>query len=167
MIVPVLIGFVAIYATYQGVDIYAALLKGGREGLELVIRLLPALVALLTAITMLRASGALDLLAHLCAPFLRLTGISPELLPLMFTRPISGSAALGVASDLIAIHGVDSQIGRTAAVMLGSTETTFYTISIYLGTLGITKTRYVIPVALCADMAGFLGATWSVGYFYG
>ena len=94
-------------------------------------------------------------------------GLSPELLPLMLVRPVSGSAALGVGAELISAYGPDSQLGRTAAVMLGSTETTFYTVAVYFGAVGVTKTRYAIPAALCADLTGFLAAAWAVRVCFG
>ena len=93
--------------------------------------------------------------------------LPPELLPLMLVRPISGSAALGVGADLINTYGPDSDLGRMAAVMLGSTETTFYTIAVYFGAVGITRTRYAVPAALCADLTGFLAASWAVGLLFG
>lgn len=142
------------------------LLQGGAEGLKLISSILPALVLLLTAVHMLRASGAVELLSSLLAPVFHRFGIPPETAILVLIRPISGSAALAVGADLMASYGVDSLIGRTAAVMLGSTETTFYTISVYFGAVGIHKTRYAIPAALIADFAGFLMASWSVHLFY-
>ena len=116
---------------------------------------------------MLRASGALELAVLALAPLLERVGLDPELLPLMLVRPISGSAALGVGAELISTYGPDSQLGRTAAVMLGSTETTFYTIAVYFGAVGITRTRYAVPAALCADLTGFLAASWAVGLLFG
>ena len=130
-------------------------------------RILPSLVGLLTAVYMLRASGALDLAAQALTPLLDRIGLPGELLPLMLVRPISGSAALGVGAELIAAHGPDSYLGRTAAVMLGSTETTFYTIAVYFGAVKITKTRYAVPAALCADLTGFLAAAWAVRLCFG
>ena len=110
---------------------------------------------------------ALELAALALAPLLERVGLDPELLPLMLVRPISGSAALGVGAELISTYGPDSQLGRTAAVMLGSTETTFYTIAVYFGAVGITRTRYAVPAALCADLTGFLAASWAVGLLFG
>ena len=127
----------------------------------------PALVGLLTAVHMLRASGLLDWLAQALSPVLHLLGIPPETVGLMLIRPISGSGALGVGSELIQRYGPDSLIGRTAAVMLGSTETTFYTIAVYFGAAGIRNTRYAIPAALCADLCGFVAASWAVRLFFG
>ncbi|USF27741.1 Spore maturation protein B [Firmicutes bacterium ASF500] len=167
MLVPLIIGGVALYAAFRRVDVYAALVRGAGAGLDTLLRIVPSLVGLLTAVYMLRASGALDLLAGLLAPVMGRLGLSPELLPLMLVRPVSGSAALGVGSELIATYGPDSALGRTAAVMLGSTETTFYTIAVYFGAVGVTKTRYAIPAALCADLTGFLAAAWAVRVCFG
>ena len=128
--------------------------------------ILPALVLLLTAVHMLRASGAVALLSDFFAPVFSFFGIPPETAMLVLIRPISGSAALAVGAELMAQYGVDSQIGRTAAVMLGSTETTFYTISVYFGAAGIKKTRYTLPAALFADFVGFLMASWTVKWFF-
>ena len=128
----------------------------------MVISIIPALVLLLTAISMLRASGAVELIADFCSPVFHFLGIPPETAILVMVRPISGSAALAVGADLMATYGVDSQIGRTAAVMLGATETTFYTVSVYFGAAGIQKTRYAIPAALMADLTGFVVASLSV-----
>ena len=145
---------------------YDLLLQGGAEGLKLLLHITPALVMLLTAVTMLRASGAVDLLSRLLAPLFRLFGIPPETAMLVLIRPISGSAALAVGSELMAQYGPDSLIGRTAAIMLGSTETTFYTISVYFGAVGIKKTRYAISAALIADLTGFIVASLTARYFF-
>jgi spore maturation protein B len=120
----------------------------------------------MTAVTMLRQCGAIELLSQLFAPVFSLFGIPPESVILVLIRPISGSAALAVGADLMAQYGVDSQIGRTVAVMLGSTETTFYTISVYFGAAGISKTRYTLPAALIADFTGFFLAALSTRLLY-
>ena len=162
MVVPLTITGVALYGLGRGVDVYDALVQGAGGGLEVLLRIFPALVGLMTAVAMLRASGALELAAEALAPMLGRVGLPAQLLPLMLVRPISGSAALGVGAELIQTYGPDSQLGRTAAVMLGSTETTFYTIAVYFGAVGITRTRYAVPAALCADLTGFLAAAWAV-----
>ena len=143
---------------------YDLLLSGAAEGLALLKTILPALVLLLTAVHMLRASGAVDLLSGLLSPAFSFFGIPPETALLVLIRPISGSAALAVGADLMARYGVDSTIGRTVAVMLGSTETTFYTISVYFGAAGIRKTRYTLPAALIADLTGFVMASLTARY---
>ena len=167
MLIPLILASVALYAMFRRVDVYSALVQGAGEGLGTLARILPPLVGLLAAVHMLRASGALELAADLLAPLLDLLGIPAETVALLLVRPVSGSAALGVGSDLIAAYGPDSYIGRVAAVMLGSTETTFYTIAVYFGAVGVTKTRYAVPAALCADLAGFMAAAWAVRLFFG
>ena len=135
------------------------MLSGASEGLQMLLSILPALILLMTSVTMLRQSGAVETLSCLLAPAFRFFGIPPETAILILVRPISGSAALAVGADLMAQYGVDSTIGRTAAIMLGSTETTFYTISVYFSAAGIHKTRYTVPAALAADLTGFLVAS--------
>ena len=162
MIVPLVIAVVAVCGMARRVDVYDALVQGAGEGLGVLIKIVPPLVGLLTAVYMLRASGALELAAAALGPVLCRLGIPPETVGLMLVRPVSGSAALGVGAELITTYGPDSVVGRTAAVMLGSTETTFYTIAVYFGAAGIVKTRYAVPAALCADLAGFVAAAWAV-----
>lgn len=168
MLMPGIIAIVALWGVVRRVDVYDALITGAGEGLGVLIRIIPPMIGLLTAVYMLRASGALELAASALGPLLLRLGIPPETVALLLVRPISGSAALGVGAELISTYGPDSQIGRTAAVMLGSTETTFYTIAVYFGAAGIVKTRYAVPAALCADLAGFMAAAWAVRIlFYG
>ena len=124
------------------------------------------LLVLLTALSMFRASGALDALTTLLRPVLEWMGIPPETAPLVLLRPLSGSGGLAVGSDLINTYGPDSAVGRTAAVMLGSSETTFYTIAVYFGAAGIKKLRHTLPAALIADMVGFLAAAWCVKWMF-
>ena len=161
MVVPLTLCGVALYGTARRVDVYGALVQGAGSGLETLVRIVPSLVGLMTAVYMLRASGALDLAAQALSPVMERLGLPAELLPLMLVRPVSGSAALGVGAEIISTYGPNSLIGRTAAVMLGSTETTFYTIAVYFGAAGIHRTRYAVPAALCADLAGFAAAAWS------
>ena len=160
--VPLVLCGVALYGRKSGVDVYGGLVDGAGEGLRVLARIAPVLVCLLTAVYMLRASGVLELLARLLAPGLERIGLPSELLPLMLVRPISGSAALGVGAELIHTYGPDSELGRMAAVMLGSTETTLYTAAVYFGSVGVSRSRYAVPAALCADVAGFLAAAWTV-----
>lgn len=165
-IVPVLIALITTIGCFRRVDVYDSLICGAKDGLSVMIRIVPAMIALLTAVHMLRASGALELLGGFLAPLLSRLGIPQETVALLLVRPVSGSAALGVGADLISTYGPDSPVGRTAAVMLGSTETTFYTIAVYFGAAGIRKTRYALPAALCADLAGFIAASWAVRLFF-
>ena len=166
-IVPLLLLASALLALRKQENAYEILLQGGKEGLQLVLSLIPTLVFLLTAVHMLRASGAMELLSVPLSPLFSFFGIPPETAMLVLIRPISGSAALAVGADLMAQYGPDSLIGRTAAVMLGSTETTFYTISVYFGAAGIKKTRYTVAAALLADLTGFVMASLTTRLFLG
>ena len=165
-LVPILLLGTSLFALRRQEDAYDLLLTGAADGLNMLLSIVPALVILLTAVTMLRSSGAFELLTGILAPAFSFLGIPPETAILVLIRPISGSAALAVGSELMATYGVDSQIGRAAAVMLGSTETTFYAVSVYFGAAGIRKTRYAIPAALFADFVGFLMAAWSARFFF-
>ncbi len=166
LLIPLLLAGVSCFALAKKQDVYSNLIAGAEVGLKTLVSIVPALVMLLTAVHMLRASGAIDTLARVAAPLFCAVGIPPETAPLILVRPISGSAALAVGADLIAAYGPDSEIGRTAAVMLGSTETTFYTISVYFGAAGVRRTRYAIPAALIADCVGFCMAALTVRLFF-
>lgn len=167
MLMPVMIAAIALYGMAKRVDVYDAVIHGAGDGLGVLYRIIPPLIALLTAVAMLRASGFLELCAQWLSPLLTALGIPPETVALLLVRPVSGSAALGVGADIIATYGPDSTVGRTAAVMMGSTETTFYTIAVYFGAANIKKTRYAIPAALCADFVGFFAAAMAVRLFFG
>ena len=164
-IVPLLLSVTCSIALRKRENAYDLMLSGAAEGLKLLVSILPALVLLLTAVTMLRQSGAVEIMSRFFTPVFSFFGIPPETALLVLIRPISGSAALAVGADLMARYGVDSTIGRTVAVMLGSTETTFYTISVYFGAAGIKKTRYCVPAALMADLTGFVMAALTARIF--
>ena len=161
-LIPMLLLLASALSLGKKENSYSLLLEGGAEGLRLLKDILPTLVLLLTAVELFRASGAAELLQALFALF----GIPAECALLVLVRPISGSAALAVGTSLMQTYGVDSQIGRTAAIMLGSTETTFYTISVYFGAAGIRRTRYTLPAALFADLVGFTAAAWTAKLFF-
>ena len=165
-LVPILLLGISLFALRKQEDAYDILLSGASDGLKMLASIAPPLVMLLTAVTMLRASGATELLTDLLSPLFAFFGIPPETAILVLIRPISGSAALAVGTELMTMYGVDSLVGRTVAVMLGSTETTFYAVSIYCGAAGVRKTRYTIPAALFADFVGFLMASWSVRFLF-
>ena len=158
-IVPILLLVTSLLALHKKENAYGLLLEGAADGFKLLVTLIPTLILLLTSITMLRASGALEWISRFFSPVFSFFGIPPETVMLVLIRPFSGSAALAVGSELMAQYGVDSLVGRTAAIMLGSTETTFYAISVYFGAAGIQKTRYTIPAALIADFTGFFMAS--------
>ena len=165
-IIPIILAGIGVLALRKKENGYDLMVSGGLDGLKLLVNIAPALVFLLTGVSMLRASGALEAFASFLSPALSWVGIPAETVLLMLVRPVSGSAALAVGAELIASHGPDSLVGRTAAVMLGSTETTFYTISVYFGACGVKKTRYAVPAALVADLVGFLAAAWTVRVFF-
>ena len=162
-----LLGFLCLYAYLRGFDVYDALLNGAGKGLKLTLELLPALVLLFALIQTLRASGLTDYLGKLAAPLLKSLGVPEETALLMLLRPLSGSGALAAASELIARFGADSLIGRTAAVMIGSSETTFYVIAVYFSAAHVRQTRWAIPAALCADLACFLSSAWICRLIWG
>lgn len=166
-LVPLLLAFTALFGVCRRVDVYGALTSGAQEGLTILLRILPSLVGLMTAVYMLRASGLMEVLEGLLAPVLIRLGIPPETAALLFIRPVSGSGALAIGSEIMAAHGPDSYIGRVAAVMLGSTETTFYTIAVYFGSAGIFRTRHAVPAALAADLTGFAASALAVRLFFG
>ena len=165
-LIPLILLGTSLLALRKQENCYGILLEGAAEGLKLLKTILPSLVLLLTAVNMFRASGGAELLSRVLGPVFSRFGIPTECALLVLVRPISGSAALAVGGELMAAYGPDSAIGRTAAVMLGSTETTFYTLSVYFGAAGIQKTRYTLPAALFADFVGFFAASLAVRVFY-
>lgn len=158
LLVPCLFLAVCCYAMAGKRDVYSLMVTGAEQGLRTIAAILPSLVILLACIQMLRTSGAIDRLTTLMTPACKWLGIPPQTVPLVVIRPISGSAGLAVGSEIIASHGPDSEVGRIAAIMLGSTETTFYTISVYFGAAKIQKTRHTVIAALIADLVGFIMA---------
>ena len=149
------------------VPLVSVLGEGIEEGLRTVLRIFPPVAAVMTASAMLRASGALEALSSLLGPGLEALGLPRETVGLMLLRPLSGSGALAVGSDIIREAGPDSLVGRTAAVMLGGTETTFYVLGVYFGAAGVRRGGKAIPAALAADLVGFLAAGLSVRLLFG
>jgi spore maturation protein B len=162
LIVPALMLFVVGYGLFRRVNVYEALVRGMGEGLRICASVFPAVLVMLVGIAMLRASGAVDLLGAQLAPLAEPLGIPRACLPLALLRPFSGSGALAVGSGVIERAGPDSPTGRIAAVMLGSSETSFYTIAVYSACLHMKDTRYALPAALCGDLAAFLLSGLSV-----
>ena len=156
--IPMIILFFIGYGGIKKVKVYEVFVEGAKEGFNVGVKIIPYLVAMLVAIAMFRASGALDVITWMVAPVTNLIGMSPELLPMALMRPLSGSGSLGVMTELMKTHGVDSLIGFTASTMFGSTETTFYVVAVYFGAVGIRNTRYAITAGLLADAAGLITA---------
>ena len=166
-IVPLVLLGVCLTAALRGVDVFKALVTGAGEGMTLFKTLIPTLVALLTGITMLRASGALNMAEAVLRPLTNRIGIPSECTPLLLLRPFTGTGALALGSELIGRYGVDSLIGRTAAVMLGSSETTLYTMGVYFGATGVSRGRHVLVAALLGDLTVFIMAGLSTRWFFG
>jgi spore maturation protein B len=150
-IIPVLIAFILIYGTYKKVPTYESFVEGGKEGIKMAVSIIPFLVGMMVAISVFRASGALDLMVDWLRPLLAKVGIPAEIVPLALIRPISGTAALGITSDIIGVYGPDSFIGTLAATLQGSTDTTFYVLTVYFGAVGIRKMGDALKVGLLAD----------------
>jgi spore maturation protein B len=148
------------FAAYKKVDVFSTFITGAKSAFEMVVNLLPYIIAMTVAVGMLRASGFFDMLANSLQPVLQYFGFPKDLLPLAIVRPFSGSAALGVFADIAKKFGGDSFIAQTAATMMGSTETTFYVVALYFGSVAIKRTRYAIVAGLSADLAGFIASVW-------
>ena len=166
MMIPLLCAAVGLFALLRRVDLSTVFCNGARDGLTTLLRIFPALLFLLPMITVMRASGLLDALTALFAPYLEAVGLPSEVAPILFLRPFSGSGALAAATDILLTYGADSHIGRTAAVMLGSTETTFYVLTVYMAGLEQTDTKRILPAALLADGVGFLAAAATVRWWF-
>ncbi|MDG5470689.1 nucleoside recognition domain-containing protein [Jeotgalibacillus sp. ET6] len=151
---PVLVGVILLYALIKKTDAYGAFTEGGKEGIRLSVSLLPFLLGMLVAINILRASGFLDAMNQALSPVLIWLSIPPDLLPLLFIRPISGSASLGMVADLTATYGTEHFISRAAAIIQGSTDTTLYVLTVYFGAVGIKKMGRALTIGLLADLAG-------------
>jgi spore maturation protein B len=148
------------------VKVYEVFVEGAKEGFTTAIRIIPYLVAMLAAIGIFRASGALELLTAALAPVTSLIGMPPETLPMALMRPLSGSGSLGIMTELMKVNGPDSLIGVMASTMYGSSETTFYVLAVYFGAVGVKNTRHAVPVGLIADVAGMLAAVWIVNLLF-
>lgn len=149
------------------VKVYEVFVEGAKEGFNTSVRIIPYLVAMLVAIAIFRASGALELLTTALAPIASFIGMPSETLPLAILRPLSGSGSLGLMTELMKVHGPDSFIGVLASTMYGSSETTFYVLAVYFGAVGIKNTRHAAPVGIIADIAGMLAAVWIVSMIFG
>jgi spore maturation protein B len=155
---PIFITIIILFGINKNIDVYSVFLDGAKKGLETLFKITPTLVGLLTAVSIFRASGALDFIIGLLSPLLSQIGFPTEVLPLALLRPVSGSASLALVTDILKVHGPDTFIGRLTSVMMGSTETIFYTLAVYFGSVGIRDSRYTLWVALMADAAGIVAA---------
>ncbi|MFP4974738.1 spore maturation protein [Paenibacillus sp. CN-4] len=156
--IPALIAFIPLYAYTRKVPVYESFVEGAKEGFGTAVSIIPPLVGMMVAISVFRASGALDFLVNLAAPLMRSLGAPPEVLPLGLLRPLTGTGSLAYTTELIRVHGPDSLIGMIASTIQGSTDTTLYVLTVYFGAVGIRNGRYALKVGLFSDAVGFAAA---------
>lgn len=156
--IPFLLSFFPLYATLRRVPVYEEFVEGAKEGIQVALRIIPFLVAILVAVGMFRAAGGINLLSNALDPVFQKIGFPSELLPLVFMRPLSGSGTMGIFTELVGTHGPDSLLARMAGTIMGSTETTFYVIAVYFGSVAIRRTRHAVPAGLLADLAGVIAS---------
>lgn len=164
-VVPVVIVLIVVFGVIKKVNIFDSFTVGAKEGISSLISIAPSLIGLVLAVTMLDSSGFFDIITQALSPLCAKIGIPPEVVPLGLMRPVSGSGSFALLNSILEKYGADSIIGKTASVMAGSTETTFYAITVYFGSVGIRKTRHTIPSALTADLCGIIFASLSVRMF--
>jgi len=162
---PVIIGAIVLFGFFKNIDVFDAFLAGAKEGIQASFRILPTLIGLIVAVSMVRASGLLDLVCTLAEPLTRAAGISPEIAPLAVLRPISGSGSSAYTLSILRQFGPDSETGKIASVLASSTETTFYAVAVYFGACQYKKLRYTVPAALLGDCAAVVFAVLTVKLF--
>jgi len=155
-IIPCLIGFILVFGLIKKVDVFDEFLVGAKEGLSTSVKILPALIALMTCVGMFKVSGGIEFITSAFRPLAELVKMPLEVIPLALLRPISGSGALAIYKDIISTNGPDSLVGKIASVMMGSTETTFYTIAVYYGATKIRNTRHTATCSVVGDLVGFI-----------
>ncbi|HEY0304657.1 MAG TPA: spore maturation protein [Longimicrobiales bacterium] len=166
-IIPVILIIFPLYGLYKRVPVYESFVEGAKEGFSVAVRIIPYLVAILFAIAMFRASGGMDFLTKVLDPVFSLVGIPSELLPMVIMRPLTGSGSAGLVVDMVKQYGEDSILVKIAAVMFGSSETTFYVIAVYFGAVNVKRTRHAIHAGLTSDIAATLLAAWVVLAMFG
>lgn len=166
LVIPLLIFAIVLFGLIKKVAVYEEFIEGGKEGFTTAVKIMPYLVAMLFAIAVFRASGAMEGIVELIAPVFSIFGVPPEVLPMAIIRPLTGSGSVGVLAELIAQYGQDSLIVKIAATMFGSTETTLYVLAVYFGAINLNKTAYALQAGLIADFVGFIAAvTVCIWYF--
>ncbi|WP_414859253.1 spore maturation protein [Paenibacillus haidiansis] len=156
--VPIMIAFIPLYAYFKKVPVYESFVEGAKDGFSTAIGIIPNLVGMMVAISIFRASGALEFFVGLIAPFMERLHVPSEVLPLGFLRPLTGTGSLAFTTDLIKTYGPDSMIGRIASTIQGSTDTTLYVLTVYFGAVGVKNGRYALKVGLFSDLVGFIAA---------
>ena len=165
-IIPIIIGFVVIYGVVKKVKVYECFVEGAKEGITICLKIFPYLLAMIIAVNVFRASGALDFLIYLVKPVVVFIGLPPEVVPLVLIKPLSGSGALGVFTDIIKQYGADSYIGRVASIIMGSTETIFYTLTVYFGAVNVKNIRHTLFAAILADITAVIMAVNLAKFFF-
>ncbi|MDP4118303.1 MAG: spore maturation protein [Bacillota bacterium] len=167
MIIPIVITGILVAGLYKKADTYDIFIEGAKEGIGITVGIVPSIIGLMMAISMMRACGMIDLIAHALKPVLSFIGMPADVLPLALLRPMSGSASLGIVTDILKNSGADSYSGRVASIMMGSTETTFYTIALFFGSVNIKNTNKAVSIALIGDAVGMLGSIIFCRLFFG
>jgi spore maturation protein B len=165
--IPVTFLLILCIGLYRDIKVFDIFMEGAKEGITTVLRIIPSMVGLFTAVGVFRASGAMELIVYVAKPITSFLNIPSEVLPLILLRPVSGSASLALISDIIKVYGPDSFIGRLVSTMMGSTETIFYTLTIYCGSVGIKNIRYTLAAALIADIVGIMVSVWICTFIFG
>ena len=165
-ILPIIILTILTFGLVKKVPVYEEFIEGAKDGFKVSITIIPYLVALIVAISMFRASGALEWFTACFGEVMAKLSIHTDILPIIFTRSLSGSATLGLFSELVSNHGTEAFITKLAAIMVGSSETTFYVLSVYFGAVGIKKFRYALLTGIIADITGIVLAIWVARLFF-
>jgi len=165
--IPALIAFIPLYAAFRRVPVYESFVDGAKDGFQTAVAIIPHLVGMMTAISMFRASGAMDVLTGAFRPLMERLGVPGEVLPLALLRPLTGSGSLAYVTDLIREHGPDSLVGRIAATIQGSTDTTLYVLTVYFGAVGVRRARYALKIGLFSDLVGFFAAVAACRWLFG
>lgn len=165
-ILPIMILGILTAGVVKKVSVYEEFVEGAKDGFKVSISIIPYLVAIIVGIAMFKASGGIELITAFCGIVLEKLSIPTDIIPIMVTRSLSGSATLGLFSDIVTTHGADSYIAKLAAVMVGSSETTFYVLAVYFGSIGIKKYRYALLTGIIADITGIVLAIWVARLFF-
>ena len=166
-IIPLMLVLIPLYGIFKRVAVYEEFVAGAKDGFNVAVRIIPYLVAILFAIGMFRASGAMEYLMTALREPLAIFELPPEILPMAITRPLSGGGSLGILGDMVKEHGLDSVFVKMAGVMYGACETTFYVVAVYFGAVGIKRVRHAVAAGLIADLAGVLLSVYVVRWWFG
>jgi spore maturation protein B len=162
LVLPVMIFGIIAFGLFKGVNVFDCFLQGAKEGLSTLFSIMPSIMGLILSVTMLKASGALDIITWILSPLSHVTGIPDEIMPLAVLSPISGSGSLSMYESMLNEFGVDNYLERVASIIMCSSETTFYAVTLYYGAVDVKKTRHTVPSALTADLTSFIVSSWIV-----